>query len=376
MRTYIISSRVVAVAQKYFNCPTLTGVELEESGGQGTAGSHWEARILLGDYMNGYAYTEEQVISEFTLALLEDTGYYKANYYTGGLMRFGKNKGCEFVTGKCMNKATQKLYNPLFYNEFYDTINSDQSIDPSCSPGRQSRTYSAIWLYDEIPEEYQYFGNAENGGYAPADYCPVPTKHSEEEEKVNFAGQCSIKGSGEYGSKIKYSSEYISPLSKNMLAVTGETLSDHSFCFLSSLTKNTIQISNVYSSVIRAVCYEIFCSSKSLTVKIFDDYFVCPREGGKVVVDGYDGYILCPDYYLMCSGTVMCNDIFDCVDKQSETKEDSYLYDYIPKTSQNIEESIDLSPDETNNYELDDDGICPKNCKHCKEPNKCKKCRE
>ena len=374
MRTYITSSRVVEVAKKYFNCPQLTGVELEESGGEGTAGSHWEARILLGDYMNGYAYTEEMVVSEFTLALLEDTGYYKANYYTGGLMRFGKNKGCEFVKGKCIDKDTKKLSNPLFYNEFYDAINLAGLINPSCSPGRQSRTYSAIWSYSDIPEEYQYFGNAEAGGYAPADYCPVPTKHSDEEEKVNFAGQCSIKGSGEYGSKIKYSSEYISPLSKNMLAVTGEILSDHSFCFLSSLTKNTLHISNVYSSVIRAVCYEIFCSSKSLTVKIFDDYFVCPREGGKVFVDGYDGYILCPDYYLMCSGTVMCNDIFDCVEKKSETKEDSYLYDYTPKTSQNIEESIDLDPDQTNNYELSDDGICPKNCKHCKEQNKCKIC--
>ena len=376
MRTYIISSRVVAVAQKYFNCPELTGVELEESGGEGTAGSHWEARILLGEYMNGYAYTEEMVVSEFTLALLEDTGYYKANYYTGGLMRYGKNKGCDFVKGKCVNKVTYKLNNNLFYNEFYDTIISAQGIDPSCSVGRQSRTYNAIWSYDSIPEEYQYFGSAEYGGYSPADFCPVPVKYSEEEEKVNFSGQCSVKGSGEYGSKIKYSSEYISPLSKNMIAITGETLSDHSFCFLSSLTKNTLQISNVYSSVIRAVCYEIFCSSKSLTVKIHEDYIVCPREGGKIIADGYDGYFLCPDYYLMCSGTVMCNDIFDCVDKKSETKEESYVYDYTPKTSQNIGESNDLDPDEENNYELSTDGVCPYKCKQCKEQNKCYKCAE
>ena len=45
MRTYIISSKVVEVARKYYNCPDLEGVELEESGGEGTAGSHWEARI-------------------------------------------------------------------------------------------------------------------------------------------------------------------------------------------------------------------------------------------------------------------------------------------------------------------------------------------
>ena len=30
----------------HFNCPTLGGVELENQGGSGTAGSHWEKRIL------------------------------------------------------------------------------------------------------------------------------------------------------------------------------------------------------------------------------------------------------------------------------------------------------------------------------------------
>ena len=89
-RYFINSTKVLEVARKYFNCPNLEGVELEEIGGGGTTGSHWEARILLGEYMNGAIYPEEQVISEFTLALLEDSGYYKANYYTGGLREIWK----------------------------------------------------------------------------------------------------------------------------------------------------------------------------------------------------------------------------------------------------------------------------------------------
>ena len=99
-RNYINSTKVIQVAKKYFNCTNIKGVELEEYGG--TVSAHWEARILLGDYMNLEYYYEEQVISEFTLALLEDTGFYKANYYTGGLMRFGKNKGCKFINEKCV----------------------------------------------------------------------------------------------------------------------------------------------------------------------------------------------------------------------------------------------------------------------------------
>ena len=109
--------------------------------------------------MNGYAYTEEQVISEFTLALLEDSGYYKPNYYTGGLMRYGKNKGCAFLTEKCLDKTTHKT-NEKFENEFYDTLNKYKSIESTCSSGRQSRTYKAWWTVEninDVPEYYRYF---------------------------------------------------------------------------------------------------------------------------------------------------------------------------------------------------------------------------
>ena len=36
------------------------------------------------------------VISDIILALFEDTGLYKVNYYTGGLFRFGKIKDSLF----------------------------------------------------------------------------------------------------------------------------------------------------------------------------------------------------------------------------------------------------------------------------------------
>jgi hypothetical protein len=69
-RIYLNSPKVMEVAKKYFNCDDLDGVELENDGGQGTTGSHWEARILLGEYMCGATRNEEEVISEFTLAYL------------------------------------------------------------------------------------------------------------------------------------------------------------------------------------------------------------------------------------------------------------------------------------------------------------------
>ena len=385
-RSYINSSKVLKVAKEYFNCTIIDGVELEEYGGSGTVGSHWEARILLGDYMNGIIYPEEQVISEFTLALLEDTGYYKANYYTGGLMRYGKGKGCDFVYNKCVDSSSHEI-NSFFENEFYDSIFSPSLIDSSCSSGRQSRTYYAFWKYDDIPEKYQYFSNKTDGGYAPADYCPVAKEYSQENEDSYYTGHCSLKGNGKYGSIITYYKEkeyrfnsthvirkrinYFNT-SEELKQITGETYSDHSFCYQSTLIKNNF---NFNTSTIRAICYESFCSNYSLTIKINDDYIVCPRAGGKIQVEGYTGYFMCPDYNLICSGTVMCNDMFDCVDKKSELKENAYIYDYKILTTQNIETFDITFPDETFNYELAENGICPINCKHCQKNNKCLKCR-
>ena len=37
-------------------------------------------------------------------------------------------------------------------------------------------------------------------------------------------------------------------------------------------------------TLVRAICYESFCSNRSLTIKINDDYIVCPRAGGKIEV--------------------------------------------------------------------------------------------
>ena len=377
-RTYINSTKVLEVAKKYFNCSDIQGIELENYGGEGTAGSHWEARILLGDYMNGVIYTEEQVISEFTLALLEDSEYYKANYFTGGLMRYGKNKGCSFLKEKCVN-GTHEI-NPYFENEFYDSINSENLIDPSCSSGRQSRTYNAWWIHEDIPKNFQYFENETFGGWPPADYCPISINFGNEEQISYYSGHCSLKGKvGLYGTKIIYhssNSELTNYPSKELLNKTGETFSDHSYCFLSSLIRNDTNEADYFSQTLRAICFEISCSKASLTVKINDDYIVCPRAGGKIEVEEYKGYFLCPDYNLMCSGTVLCNDMFDCVEKKSEIKEESYYYDYDIKTSQNIEKAEIENADNINNYELSENGICPINCKKCKENKKCVKCRD
>ena len=376
-RTHIKTKKVVETAKKYFNCDNIIGVELEDQGMEGSALSHWDQRILLGDYMGAVIYQEEMVVSEFTLALLEDSGWYKANYYTGGLMKFGKNKGCDFIRNNCLDIN----FNTQFPNEFFD---SSEAYSPSCSAGRQSRTYSILNSYYEPDSKYRnnFLYNYQNniyysGAIYTADYCFTHGQRIDETNDGYFTGNCKY-GIGTYGYNIYYfnpdTNQYENRHPNSELPEDlGEIYSDTSFCVLSSLSPSGKY--KLYSSTLHSMCYQIFCSSLSLTIKINNDSIVCPREGGNIKVEGYDGYIHCPDYNLMCSGTVLCNDMFDCISKKSLVKESSYIYDYIPKTTQKYSTigKMGISPEA---YELSEDGFCPKYCSQCYSNKTCKICQE
>ena len=367
IRTYIKTPKLIETAKKYFKCDSIDGIELENQGGEGTSSSHWEARILLGDYMNGNIYTIEQVISEFTLALLEDSGWYKINYYTGGLMRYGKNKGCDFIEKDCLNEELETQ----FSNEFFSILDADV-IKPRCSPGRQSRGYNLLFLVNSLEnKEYNRFQN--NFGYKSADYCPVCQEYPYSSNNLYYIGNCQI-GNNNYGSKIHFG-KILGYENDEIPKILGEKYSQNSFCSLTSIIPKNNNGNNMYKiyKSFHPSCYPMFCSERSLTIQINEQYIVCPREGGKISIGkNYEGFIYCPDYNLICTGTMICNDMFDCVEKNSLIKSNSYDYDYEMNNSQDIDD-IEMS-NILVGYELSDDGICPKNCIQCLENKKCFQC--
>ena len=377
-RYYIITPKVVELAKKYYNCDSLIGLELEnqENINNNIPSSHWESRILLGEYMNLDLYTPEVVISDFTLALLEDSGWYKVNYYTGGLMRFGKNKGCDFINKDCMDENRETK----FKNEFFGINDID---NPSCSSGRLSRTYCLTKTYSN---ENNDFYTGIGGLYKNADYCFTFYYKEEEEAIQRYIGSCR-RGKGDYGSMIEYKdfSNNIIKINNSVLEQDlGEVYSDKSFCVLSEVYNTN----NVYNNdlllnlrgIIHPMCYEMFCSEFTLTIKIKDEYITCPRQGGKIKIYNntnfnLTGYLYCPDYNLICTGTKICNDMFDCIEKESESLMLDYTYTFNEDTSsQKISELKDLTVIE--GYELSlNNGICPLNCAQCDINKKCTRCR-
>ena len=378
-KTIVKSEKILKLAKDYFG-ENIDGLELEnQSDFEGIEKSHWEGRILLGDIMTSKFNFQEMVISDFTLALLEESGWYKINYFTGGLMRFGKYKKKQFLTTDCLIKNNNEIKS-LFTNEF-----CSQSFG-MCSPGRLSRGYCYTTNYNSEFEN-DYFRDWVNDliGEKYVEYCPVSSSSLTNQEKY-FIGNCKI-GNNSYGSEIKFNDGFFYDYSIFGNKI-GEKYGSNSFCALSSVIQRDDD-NNKYKGMVRPTCYSMICGKLSLTIEINNEFIVCPREGGMIKIGKgsnydytkYEGYIFCPDYNLICTGSEMCNNIFDCVDKKSTYKNPQYDYE-INNVRNEITSDImynsqlnELEP--TEGYELSNDleTKCPANCSHCISNRRCILCR-
>ena len=293
-KSYIISPNAVAKAREHFGCSSLTRIPLENQGGTGSVGSHWESRYMLGDYMISTDYPDA-AISDITLGLFEDSGFYKVNYYSGGLFKFGKGEGCEFISEskKCIENEQAT------FDEFCDTANEAMC---SSSGGIKSSCYLVTYR-NSLPTAYQYFSDPRKGGFSAADYCPVPYKaHS---SSAYFSDSCKIGTS-------TLTSEY------------NEVIGDNSFCFMSSLLPSG---SSTTTSEI-PVCYQIECdaSNSQIIIKLGSSTVTCPTAGGTVSApSGFKGSVECPKYSDLClSDGSTCNDMYSCF--TSLAQEDNYNY--------------------------------------------------
>lgn len=290
--SFVNSPKVLTVARQHFNCTSINGIPLENYGGAGSVGSHWESRYMLGDYMISNDYSDN-VISDITLALFEDSGIYKANYYSGGLFKFGKNTGCDFFEKKCIEEGVTD-----FPEEFCTFKNQ-----PICSRSKTVKGQCLIQDFQEtIPKRYRYFDSSNLGGFAAANFCPV--SYYDKQDADYYPGSCKVGTS-------TLSSDY------------GEEIGDSSFCFMSSLLPSS---SNLSPSE-RAICYKVQCDNekKQIIVNIGKNKVYCPSEGDWVdSPTGFKGYIECPNYYEICGQETenegeICNDMFDCFNKKAET---------------------------------------------------------
>ena len=78
-----------------------------------------------------------------------------------------------------------------------------------------------------------------------------------------------------------------------------EEYSEESFCVFSSILKENKNNPNNIKGILRPTCYKMFCSEKSITIKIGNNYFVCPRQGGTIKIESSNTELNCVTIYLI-----------------------------------------------------------------------------
>ncbi|GMP45085.1 hypothetical protein CsSME_00013738 [Camellia sinensis var. sinensis] len=284
MVTRVVLPRVIMHSRYHYGAfsENFTGLELEDGGGRGTSGSHWEKRLLMNEIMTGSVDTRS-VVSKMTLALLEDSGWYQANYSMADRLDWGRDQGTEFVTAPC------NLWKGAYH------CNTTQL--PGCTYNREAEGYCPIVSYSgDLPQWARYFPQANKGGQSSlADYCTYYVAYSD--------GSCTDMNSARAPDRM-----------------LGEVRGHSSRCMASSLVRTGF----VRGSMTQGNgCYQHRCINNSLEVAVDGVWKVCPAAGGPVQFPGFNGELVCPAYHELCSTDPVsesrqcpnsCNFNGDCID--------------------------------------------------------------
>eukprot|EP01024_Parvocaulis_polyphysoides_P053029 TRINITY_DN52706_c0_g1_i1.p1 TRINITY_DN52706_c0_g1~~TRINITY_DN52706_c0_g1_i1.p1 ORF type:complete len:261 (-),score=42.51 TRINITY_DN52706_c0_g1_i1:1-783(-) len=208
---FITSPKALAAAKEIFGCDSLTSAPLEDEGGEGTAGSHWEKAIFNRELMlGGQTIQERSILSRMTLSLAEDSGWYVSNYSNGGEILQARDSGCGIF--EAQQTCTEQPLPPALQNSFcnandpiYQCANNFQSVGtcPSESTGLMGNCkmlqkvvdLDCGFLQEESPSDVDAadFGSRSGRGTR---CLPVQGNEFQREldpkifRKLNFGAQC------------------------------------------------------------------------------------------------------------------------------------------------------------------------------------------
>ncbi|KAH6829201.1 metalloendopeptidase / zinc ion binding protein [Perilla frutescens var. hirtella] len=262
MVTRVVLPRVIMHSRYHYGAfsENFTGLELEDGGGRGTSGSHWEKRLLMNEIMTGSVDTRS-VVSKMTLALLEDSGWYQANYSMADHLDWGHNQGTEFVTLPC--------------NHWKGAYRCNSTQFSGCTYNREAEGYCPIVNYSgDLPQWARYFPQANKGGQSSlADYCTYFVAYSD--------GSCTDTNSARAPDSM-----------------LGEVRGSNSRCMASSLVRTGF----VRGSTTQGNgCYQHRCVNNTLEVAVDGGWKICPQAGGPIKFSGFNGELICPAYHELCN---------------------------------------------------------------------------
>jgi hypothetical protein len=251
------------------------GIEIEDGGGGGTAGAHPESRIYGSEVMCGI-FVGYVWISNLSLSLLDDTGWYEVDYSLGEPYAWGDGRSI--------------LSNPL--RDF-----------PNEPPQLAFPEHYLCW--ENTPRWHCNFDYISKGYCSPvADFrCPGSTSDDIAACRMrNFVNPKNLSVRGDVSEfdylyfKVGNASERCDDVNLNTAerSAEGEEFGVESMCAMSSLSRV-----NLTEKVPR--CYRMGCdAANNLIVQIGNEIRYCGAEGDELVFGGFAGAITCPKPEHIC----------------------------------------------------------------------------
>jgi leishmanolysin-like peptidase len=121
----ITSPTVRQVVRNHFDCQTLSGAHLDRNPSS-CFGEVLDSRYHFDEDMSEFGSFADMAysLSPLTLALLEDSSWYKADFSKASVPLFGRGAGCGFVEGECVSKSYSV---PDYSKDFFcgDVVDGD-----------------------------------------------------------------------------------------------------------------------------------------------------------------------------------------------------------------------------------------------------------
>ncbi|KAK0059365.1 leishmanolysin-like peptidase [Biomphalaria pfeifferi] len=307
----MVTPKVVEEVRRHFNCSSLEGAELEDQGGNGTAVTHWEKRIFENEAMTG-TYTHNSIFSRITFAMMEDTGWYKADYSKSGEYEWGRNLGCNFVQDSCYNWINERLTRRESIHPFCNLVKRGE-LWTDCSLDRKSVVICNLVEYKQpVSARYQYFHSLPGiptdsvsrfaGSVELADYCPFL-------QELSWLNELNVT---DRGSNCQDSNNNIRDERKNYF---GELYSSNSLCFEHASKWYLHQCDSIHSPQHSGSgCYQYSCvAGIGLVIHVHNTTYQCKytKQVINLVFKSstylHQGSLVCPNCSDLCpSKGVIC----------------------------------------------------------------------
>jgi hypothetical protein len=238
------------------------GVELEDNGGSGTIGSHWEGRTYFTEFMEGTTFGYGS-ISSISLAALEDTGWYGVNMSHAEGFAWGDYRS---IRGSRASDFSNFLLGEpaLWWPRHYIARSAAEAATLRCS-------------FDLRATASVQFGQRD---------CSRKTM-----DECEFPSFYDAAGTGLYSYQgLDFA---LIPVPDVLCTGGNDVYGGRSLCTVWKLAGN----GGFYYD---AQCHTMVCGTEGVTIFVGDTEVLCTAGGQSQSVFGFTGTLICPDPDIVC----------------------------------------------------------------------------